>query len=55
MKCSKQLVVEVVWGNTHLNGLLNSKVGKLQMKFVSTEAILPQVVQRKMWGMFTKS
>jgi len=41
--------------HTHLNGLLNSDVGKLQVKFVSTEAIPPQVTQRKMWGMFTKS
>jgi len=41
--------------HTHLNGLCNSYVGKLRVKFVSTEAIPPQVTQRTVWGMLTKS
>lgn len=40
--------------HTHWSGFLNSDVGRLQVKFVSTEAIPPQVTQRT-WGMFTKS
>jgi hypothetical protein len=55
LECSKQLVVEVVWGNTHFSDLLNSNVGKLQVKIVSIEVVPPQVARRIMWGMFTKS
>jgi hypothetical protein len=37
-----------------MSGLLNSDVGKLQVKIMSPEAIPPQVAQRSVWEMFTK-
>jgi hypothetical protein len=43
------------WGEyTLLSGFLDSNIGKLQLKTVSAQVVLPQVAQMKTWRKFAK-